>query len=568
MALLVVPPQDVEPWPTLGPQVCALLEGKGGWPGSVFGPGSLKGQRYVLDAEKRALIYAAYEVYPQGHQWEGRRRYKRVGYSVRKGLAKTELLAQVAYVELHPDGPVRCDGFDANGEPVGRPVVDPYIPLLSYQKDQTEELAYGALYFICTEGPDADLFDATNERILRLGLHGQADGKCVPLAGDPGARDGARTSFQGFDEPHRLFLPRLVEAHETMVANLEKRVMEDPWGLYVGTAGEPGQGSVAEQLHREGEAIARGEQEDPQLFYFHRWAGEKHDDLATVDKRVTAIADATGPIGEYGPGQFHSIAKQWDRVGADKAYLERVWLNRWGRSGSQAFDLKQWQHLERARLIPDGAFVTIGFDGARFRDATAMVITDIRTGRQRLWGLWERPDDDSLKAQGVDPAEWEVPEAEVDQSLQDAMKRYEVWKGYFDPPHWTETVGAWAGRYPDQVSEWWTTRTKAMAFALKAYREAQATGACTHEWGRPGAEALEERFDTHIAAAGRKDVMLWDDEQVEGREQVRMWVLRKIHPTRKFDAAMAGTLSWACALDARREGAKPRPKVFAPRRLR
>jgi hypothetical protein len=31
--------------------------------------------------------------------------------SVRKGLAKTEKLAQLTLAELHPDGPVRCDGF-------------------------------------------------------------------------------------------------------------------------------------------------------------------------------------------------------------------------------------------------------------------------------------------------------------------------------------------------------------------------------------------------------------------------------------------------------------------------
>src|SRR4051794_24949285 len=126
MSTLVVPPLDDEPWPTLGPQVAAFLEAY-----SVFGPGSLKGQPYKLDAEKLAALYRIYEVYPQGHPFEGRRRFKRAGISWRKGLAKTEFLAQIGYAELHDEGPVRCDGFDANGEPVGRPVRDPYIPLLA-----------------------------------------------------------------------------------------------------------------------------------------------------------------------------------------------------------------------------------------------------------------------------------------------------------------------------------------------------------------------------------------------------------------------------------------------------
>ncbi|WP_344250974.1 hypothetical protein, partial [Isoptericola hypogeus] len=172
-------------------------------------------------------------------------------------------MAQVAFAELHPDGPVRCDGFDAAGEPVGRPVADPYIPMLAVTAEQVEELAYGALYVLCTEGPDADLFDSTQERIIRLSTLGRADGKAVPLSNSPGSRDGARTTFQCFDEPHRLILPRQHQAHETMVANLEKRVLEDPWGLYVGTAGEIGEESVAEGLHAEARQIDDGEIHDP-----------------------------------------------------------------------------------------------------------------------------------------------------------------------------------------------------------------------------------------------------------------------------------------------------------------
>lgn len=195
MALLVVPPFEAdEPWPTLGPQVCDLIEER-----MVFGPGSLQGDPAVLDDDKRAAIYSMYEVYPKEHPLAGRRRYKRAGYCVRKGLAKTELMAWISQAELHPEGPVRCDGFDAYGEPVGRPVKAPYIPLLSVTVEQVEELAYGALFYMVTEGPDADLFDATLDRIVRLSPSGRADGKAIALSNSPGARDGARTTFQGFD---------------------------------------------------------------------------------------------------------------------------------------------------------------------------------------------------------------------------------------------------------------------------------------------------------------------------------------------------------------------------------
>jgi len=196
MSTIVVPSLDGEVWPTLGPLVCAFLEER-----CVHGPGDLKGSPFRLDAEGRALIYRGYEVFPRGHPRAGKRRFKRVAWSLRKGTAKTEKAAAIAFAELHPEGPVRCDGFKRQGSawvPVGRPVIDPYIPLVAYTEEQTEDLAYAALYVMVTQGPDADLFDAGLERILRLDDRGRADGKAVALASSPDARDGARTTFQHF----------------------------------------------------------------------------------------------------------------------------------------------------------------------------------------------------------------------------------------------------------------------------------------------------------------------------------------------------------------------------------
>lgn len=542
---------DAEPWPTLGPQLVQFVEER-----SIFGPGSLKGQPYRCDVDFKALLYRAYEVYPRGHRLAGRRRFKRVGYSVRKGVSKTEKLAQVSYVELHPDAPVRCDGWDARGNPVGRPVRDPYIPILSVTVEQVEELAYGALFVIVTEGPDADLFDANLDRIVRLDEWGRADGKAVALANNPGARDGARTTFQAFDEPHRLFLPRALEAHETMVANLEKRVLEDPWGMYVGTAGELGQGSVAEGLHTEAEAIARGDITDPALCYVHRDASPGWD-LRRLDQRIEAIREASGSVPEYGPGQFESIARQWDRPQADRDYLERVWLNRWVKSGQQAFDVKRWKTLT-ANPMGGKPFVTIGFDGARFRDSTGIVVTDIPSGVQRLWAVWEKPVD-------LDPDEsrqWEIPEHEVNQVVDDIFGECVVWKMYGDPPYWTEPLARWAGAHPDQVEEWWTNNVRRMAWAVREYQQAIRSGEVTHEIGRN--PSLEDTFERHIANAGRNLVNHFTDQ---GEQLV---TLRKIHPDRKFDVGMAAVISWRARNDAVAAGAKPpRPEKvgYRPRTL-
>lgn len=542
--LLVVPGPDPEPWPTLGPGICDLIEER-----AVYGPGSLQGEPYVIDPEFRAFIYRAYEVYPRGHAWAGRRRFKRVGLSVRKGLAKTEKQALLALCELHPDGPTRFDGWDAAGDPVGRPVRAPYIPMLAVSVEQVEELAFGALTYIVTEGPDADLFDVSLERICRLDERGKADGKAVPLANSPGARDGARTTMNCFDEPHRLFLTRQLQAHQTMDANLPKRPLDDPWSLYVGTAGEPGQNSVMEQIHGEALLIAEGKVDRPDLFYLYR-TDDGGRDLSVKDERIAAVAEATGPAGEFGPGQFDEIASKWDRPGADKAFLERVWLNRWVKSGSQAFDMTKVVHSEHS--IPDGAFVTAGFDGSRWRDATAVVITEIATGRQTLLGCWERPEFAD---------EWEVPEREVTDLVADMMSRFDVWRLYCDPWGWDATIASWAGSYPDRVVEWAVGgggSQRRVAAATQSYSAAVASGevSLADDVWRP-------KLVEHMGHAGRRELKMLDDT---GQP---LWVMQKQDGRLgdKFDAAMAGMLSWTACVDARRDGAAARPKVFAPRRI-
>lgn len=549
--LMVVPGPDPEPWPSIGAQVCDFIEER-----AVYGPGSLQGQPYEIDPEFRAFLWRAFEVYPQGHEWAGRRRFKRVGLSVRKGLAKTEKQALVVYTHIHPEGPGRCDGFDASGNPVAAPIRAPYVPMLAYSLDQVEELAYGALKYIVENGPDADLFDVSLERVLRLDDYGRADGGAFPLAQSPDSRDGARTTLNAFDEPHRLYQPRHLKAHETMDANLPKRPLDDPWSLYVGTAGKLGQGSVAEQLHTEAEEIRDGKIKRPDLFYLYRSDDGGHD-LTDKAQRLKAVAEATGPAGEWGPGQFDDIASKWDRPGADRPYLERVWLNRWVKHTSQAFDPARIAALAEPGLqIPPGAFVTGGFDGARFRDATGIVLTDVDTGLQQLVGGWERPDDEDPESD-----DWEVDEAEVTQTVEHVRDTWSLWRLYGDPPYWTETMGSWAGRWPDQIEEWWTNRLKTMAYTIREYLEALDTGSVTFG-GTPQQCADLVR---HLTNAGRKDLRMLDDR---GKP---LWILAKQDGNEdlKFDFAMAAVLSWKACLDARKAGAKPKNVQLAvPRRIR
>jgi len=562
VATLIVPRVDRGDClnPTLGPQICDFIEGVGQWAdqgvGAIFGPGSLQEQPAKLDDEKRMLVYRCYELHPHDHRMPGNRIFDRAAVELRKGVAKTEWAAWIAYCELHPWAPVRFDGFDEHGELLaGRPVMSPYIPMMASAEEQVQELAFGVLKFIIEHCDSRDMFDCSKEQLVRLGPGGMNDGMAVPVSNSPSTRDGARTTFQHFDEPHRLTLPRERAAVETMLQNLPKRQLETPWALYTSTAGAPGEGSVEEDVRNEAELISEGRAENSSLFFFGRWASvENHPDLSTVEKRIAAIAEATGPVGEWGMGQFERVAKDYERVGVDRAYWERVYLNRWRKSASGAYDMKKVRELVKPEnnpgVIEKGSFITLGFDGARRKDATAIVATDIPTGRQQILGLWERPED---------AHDWETDESDVNGVMAQAFKDFEVWRGYCDPPYWVETVALWAGKWPDQIIEWWCNRQRPAAYMARAYGEAIDAGAIKFV----GTEQNRLDMVRHIGHAGRKNLKITDDE---GQP---LWILQKQdgQPLNKFDACMAGNLSWQARLDAIAEGATPKAKIGAPRRL-
>ncbi|WP_051898622.1 hypothetical protein [Sciscionella sediminilitoris] len=534
MSSLIVPELDETPWPTLGPQLVAFLEER-----AVFGPGDLKGEPYRVSPEKAAILYRAYEVFPPGHRLAGHRRFSRVFVSVCKGLAKTELLGAVGYAELHPEAPVRCDGFDANGQPVGVAVNDPYIPLLAYTEEQSDELAYTVLYTMCAEGPDADLFDIGLDRIMRA----SGDGRAVSLAAAPSARDGARTTFQGFDEPHRMDTDRHRAAHTTMQANLPKRPMAQPWSLYTTTAYEPGMRSVAETVHDEAKKIAREGTRDTQLFFFHREAGPEHD-LSTLEGRIAAVAEARGPEGEYGPGQFEAIARQWEQPGVDRGYLERVWLNRTTQSARQAFNAARWKApvaeggCDAGGVLEPGALITLGFDGARSRDSTGLMACDVASGLLVKLGHWPRPthlDRDD---------EWYVPADEVDAVLDDAYGRFTVWRLYADPAYWWDDLRRWAERHgEDRVVSWAMNRKRAVGNMCRNFAQAIELRAVTHN-GDPDLAA-------HVANARRVPMELRDDE---GNP---LWYVRKTRDDspEHIDLAYAAMLAWEARGDALASGA-------------
>lgn len=525
---LMVPAIDTEPYPTLGPFVVQFIEEN-----LCHGPGDMLGQPVKLNQEQRAWIYRLYEVEPpkinhgRGKMLNpraGRRRFQRCALSLRKGSAKTEFAAWIAIAELHADGPVRCGGFEKNGVPIPCPVTDPYIPMISYSEEQTEELAYGALRRILQEVSLGNDFDIGLERILRL----DGKGKAEAVSTSPNARDGARTTFQHADETHRLILDGQKRAWTVMLANLAKRPLADPWALETTTAPEPGGGSVAENTMEYARQVSTGRAQNSRLFFYHREASPDHD-ITTRTGLKAAITEASGPfIAKW--SDIDRIADAFEEPGADRPYLERVWLNRLVQSTGRAFNSKLWKTLAKSFTVPPRSAVSLGFDGSRYDDSTSLIGVHVESGHIFTLGVWEKPSH---------IANWEVPVDEVDGAVSDAFERFNVTRMYCDPPKWESWVAKWAGQYGEKrVSEWWTNRRKPMAYAIRSFISAMEGG----EFSQDGNTILTD----HIDNSRQAQTNLVDEV---GKP---LWILRKERPdsSKKIDAAVAAVLAWEARNDS------------------
>lgn len=266
-------------------------------------------------------------------------------------------------------------------------------------------------------------------------------------------------------------------------------------------------------------------------FALHEWAlepNEDRDDLELVAKANPA------------PWQTE---RELRRRRASPSMREWQWARFacgvWGLGIQPYFDIERFRELAKpgTRIIP-GRAVTLGFDGARRRDATVLVACDIELGHLEVVGAWERP----VNA----PDDWEVPENEVDERVDYAMARWDVWRLYGDPPFWESALDRWAAKYgKEQVVRWWTNRIKATAFALRAFAGDMVPERMSHD----GDELLER----HIGNAAKQETRMRDGDEY-------LAIIRKDGPKspRKIDGAMAATLAWEARGDAIAEGALKR----------
>lgn len=512
---------------------------------NLAAPGKMDYEPFVPYLEQEDFILRWYEIDPK----TGRFKHHRGLFGRPRGHGKSPLMAALAAVEGLAD--VVPDGWDAQGQPVGKPwstIRTPKVHLAAVSEEQTKN-AWQPLLEMLREGPVIDNYAGLDPLDTMVFL---PRGRIEQITSSSRTTKGAPITAGFLDQTEEWVPsnggPRLAQTIRTNAAKNGGRTVEFP------NAFIPGEGSVAESSAAYAASIIEGRARNEGLYYDHREAPADTDmtdrESLTLGLRVAYGDSSAHPDGcvihnpACPPGHVELedlIAQVWDPA-SDVQQLRSDLLNQITHASDSWVTSPEWGAcLELDAVVADGDVIVLGFDGSRGRvkgkaDATALIGCRVRDGHLFEIGqksVWEKG--------RHDPQDWTPPIAEVDAAVRLAFSKYTVVGLYADPSGWMEQVAKWEARYGSRLKVKATAREPMAAWprgkhtnaieAVENLRMAISTGECSHD----GSSSLTR----HVLNARRRTFRAG-------------YLLYKAYPDSpdKIDAAYAAVMAWKARLDA------------------
>lgn len=494
------------------------------------GVGDIQGQPIDLDDEMREHIIEVYRIDPL----TGRRVFNEAVLSRPKGRAKSEIAALVVVAEAF--APVRFDGWDAEGQPVARPVNSPLIKCLATEENQAGN-TFSSVAFIAGDwGKDVhpEIYGGASgirQYQSATAIYLPHNGEIRACTSGAASKDGGLETHVVADETHLYVLQELRDMYATTARNMGKRYDADPWLHQTSTAYRPGENSVFETtltMWRKGELPAS-------VFVNHREAPGKID-ITDHDHTIRQLRYVYGEASEWIDVERKFRDMNDVRICPDAETAARYFLNR-PMSSKDAFiadDVVKRQG--RAEVVEPGTRIALGFDGSLNDDATVLLGSRLSDGFIFPIGIWAKP-------AGNEGLWWEVPRSDVLAKIREAFARYDVTRLYADPHEWRSDIDDLAEEFPERVFPWATTRDIAMHAALDRIRTDLVNGVLFHAGeDAPFGKLMMEHFS---------------NAYVRNKGIYRL--VRKEHPKsdRKIDSVVGAALAYEARADSL---AAPAPK--------
>lgn len=470
-----------------------------------------------------------------------------------RGWGKSPILGGLCIVEALAD--VVFDGWDADGQPVGRPwttVRTPLVHVAAVSEDQTNNTWQPMLEMLREEAPIHSAYPGLEPFDTVVNL---PRGKIEKRTSSGRTVKGAPTTFAVLDQTEEWVPsnggPALAQKIRTNTAKNGGRTIESP-NAYI-----PGEGSVAEKSAETAVAAREGRTRlDQPILWDHREAPPETDmtDRASLVHGLrVSYGDASGhPDGcvihdpPCAPGHVDleaQIGIIWDPA-TDVQTARSDYLNQITHASDAWLSQPDWAAcMDLDAVVSDGDAVVLGFDGSRGRargkaDATALIGCRIADGLLFEVRVWEQP-------AGPAGREWVPNPIEVDSEVRAAFDRWQVAGFYADPSGWGEHVARWEARFgkrlkvkatqSEPIAVWPRGKTSNVGLAVEDFRQAVVNGEAKHD----GAPTLTR----HVLNARRRATRTG-------------YLIYKAYPDSpdKIDAAYAAVMAWKARIDALAQG--------------
>jgi hypothetical protein len=318
----------------------------------------------------------------------------------------------------------------------------------------------------------------------------------------------------------------------------------------------------------------------PRMYFNHRWG-----EILSIGDPARPSTDETRALHEellaaaFEDAYGEAIA--WNSVEAliDGAYdtrqseadTRRYFFNALTSSSNAWFEIQELadrgrRHLARLEELGEidstftpptkGDVVTLGFDGARTDDSTALVACRVSDGYLFPLLIEETPD-------GPEALDYEVDRDAVDAAVDAAFSKFVVVGFFADPPLWQDYVDRWAKEHEDELKVkasgshaigWWWNRTHFVAIALERLHTAIVTGETSYDDMSKLGMVLARHFQNARMSRRRGGDVITKETK---------------NSAKKIDAAVAATLAFEARAAFLALGkSKPKKRTFVPVRVR
>lgn len=436
-------------FPTLGWQVADQMSEFLGRPDAgdddVFEP-------FVPTLEQQEFLNEIYRIDPMS----GRRMVHRSVLQRSRGWGKSPFVGAIMIAEAVFD--VVPDGWDEDGQPVGRPwssIRTPYVAVAAVTEEQTKN-TWEPLLELLRNGSGIDEFgiDPMDSFVaLRRG-------RIVPITASPTSIKGFKAVAASLDQTETWLRSNSgVKLAQTLRNNATKL-----GGITIETpnAYTLGERSVAEASNEFWDQIQSRKYkslEDVKSIYFDHRPAPANTDIGDHDSLLHGLRVAYGDAAKHVDGcllheppchdgwvDLERIALDFLDTSNDVAVMRADFLNQIDVARDAYVSDPELRSIIADKTITKNEPVTLGFDGSEGRrvgvaDSTVLVGYSVTQKHLFKIGLWEQPE--GVKGEG-----WRPPKLEVEAAVRQAFKDYNVVGFYADPSAgWAGEVKSWEAEY-------------------------------------------------------------------------------------------------------------------------